>query len=154
MPAAKLSTKPNLTVIEVEGLVEFRRGLKKVSDDLPKLLKQKLKKAAEAAEFTAVKNYSKVYNSRSGGHIGTIKIRVTGDGVALAFGGTRFPAAGGQEFGSNRIGRFRPWTGPGPGGRGSMGRVIFPAVREEAEQTLREIEEAFDDLVKAAFPEP
>lgn len=149
--------------IAIEGLSDFRRALRRVSDDLPKLLKEQLKAAAEQAATRAHSRYVAQY-SRSSGKRGasgaskhtadTIRATATQSGSGLLFGGARYPWVPGQEFGSDRFKQFAPYTGVGPGGRGSMGRVIFPAVRDEAEGTERTLLAGFNDLARHAYPEP
>ena len=145
---------PEQSAIVIEGLTQFRRALKSISAELPKMLKQELKEAAAHAEFVAVQAYSRRYASRSGRTIRSIKIRATSTGVALAFGGPGFPYVGGQEFGAVGTVQFRPYTGRGPGGRGSRGRFIFPAVRGEGPEVIKELEDRLARLAKRAYPDP
>lgn len=140
--------------IAIEGLADFRRALKSVGAELPKMLKQELKEAAAHAEFVAVQSYSLRYQSHRGKTVRSIRIRATSTGVALAFGGAGFPYAGGQEFGAVGTKQFRPYTGRGPGGRGSRGRFIYPAVRGEGPEVIKELEERLERLAKRAYPEP
>ena len=148
--------------IEIEGLASFRKALKSISDDLPKMLQKELKEAAESAAERARVLYRKNY-TRSGGKRGssgaskhtvdTIRAAATQTGSSVKFGGVRYPWAAGQEFGSDRFKQFSPYTGKGPGGRGSWGRAIFPAVRDEREATTADIQRRFDDLARRAYPE-
>ena len=150
------------TAVAIEGLAEFRRALKHVSSELPKMLQKELKQAAESAADRARTRYTQNFR-RSGGRRGasgaskhtaaTIRAAATQTSASVMFGGARYPWAAGQEFGSNRYRQFFPYTGRGPGGRGSWGRVIFPAVRDEAEQTEADIKRRFDDLARRAYPE-
>lgn len=159
--------------VAIEGLTEFRRALKSVSDDLPKMLQAELKQAAESAADRARRRYAQQFGAGSGrrktvttsasgkrstrtrkGTAGTIRATATQTGASVAFGGARFPWVAGQEFGSNRYRQFFPYTGRGPGGKGSYGRVIFPAVRDEIEDTEADLLERFNTLAKRAYPEP
>lgn len=149
--------------IAIEGLTEFRRALKSVSDDLPEMLQKVLKEAAESAAGRARTRYAQNFTRSPGKRgasgaskhtIDTIRATATQTGASVAFGGARFPWAAGQEFGSNKYRQFFPYTGRGPGGKGSWGRGIFPAVREELESTEEGLQEQFSDLARRAYPEP
>ena len=149
--------------VAIEGLAEFRKALRAVSDDLPKMLQAELKQAAESAADRARSRYAQNF-TRSGGKRGssgaskhtidTIRATATQTGASVAFGGARYPWAAGQEFGSNKMRQFFPYTGKGPGGRGSWGRNIFPAVRDEVKSTEADVQRRFNDLARKAFPEP
>lgn len=140
--------------LAIQDLAGYRRALKQVNAELPKMLRAALKEAAKGAEFRAVKKWAQRYRSRRGKTVDSIKIRATETSVALAFGGPSFPYAKGQEFGSNKFRQFFPYTGPGPEGRGSEGRFIFPAVREEAPELEDELVESFNKIARVAYPEP
>lgn len=139
--------------IAIEGLTDFRRALKSVGAELPKMLQKELKAAGEHAEFQAVRAYHGKYRSHSGDTIGSIKLRATASSLALAFGGAGFPYAKGQEFGSDKTRQFRPFTGRLPGERGSAGRFIYPAVRGEGPELLSELERVMARLAKRAYPD-
>lgn len=150
MPKVK-AHDPN-TGIAIEGLTEFRNALRKINGEIPKMLREELKEAGKAAEFTAIRNYARRFTSRRGATVDSIKLRATPTSVALAFGGARFPYAGGQEFGSNKFRQFYPYAGSI--GRGGAGRVIYPAVREEGEQMIEELHERFNKVARTAYPDP
>ena len=141
------------TGIAIEGLATFRKALKSVGAELPKMLQKELKAAGEHAEFQAVRSYRGKYQSRRGKTINSIKLRATPTSLALAFGGTAFPYAKGQEFGSAKTKQFRPFTGRLPGERGSAGRFIYPAVRGEGPELLSELERVMAKLAKRAYPD-
>lgn len=150
---------PGPTVV-VEGLSEFRGALKAVSGELPKMLRLELKEAAEAAARRARERYAQNFGGgtsrrrRGKGTAGTIRAVASQSGAGVSIGGARYPWVPGQEFGSNKYRQFFPWTGPGPGNRGSWGRIIFPAVRDEAEDTVEDIATRFAILARRAYPEP
>lgn len=154
MPKPLPSTRSQDFGIGIEGLTEFRNALKHISGEIPKMLRDELKEAGRAAEFAAVRNYSRRFTSRSGKTINSIKLRATPTSVALAFGGPRFAWVKGQEFGSNKwsLRQFAPWTGRL--GRGSKGRVVWPAVREEGEQMIEELHDRLNKVARRAYPDP
>lgn len=151
------------TGVAIEGLAAFRRALKSISDELPKMLQKELKQAAESAADRARSRYARQF-TRSGGRRGasgaskhtvaTIRAAATQTSASVMLGGARYPWAAGQEFGSNRFRQFFPYTERGPGGKGSWGRVIFPAVREETANTEADVQRRFDALAKRAYPDP
>ena len=74
---------------------------------------------------------------------------------SYGFQGQRFSGGGttkalwpGLEFGSNRYRQFAPASGPGPNGRGSKGKFIYPTLRSLQPYIVREWENAFGDIVK------
>ena len=159
--------------VAIEGLAEFRKALRAVSADLPKRLQAELKQAAESAAERARRRYAQNFGAGSGrrktvtvsasgkrstrtrkGTAATIRAVASQTGSGVAFGGARFPWVAGQEFGSNRYRQFFPYTGKGPSGKGSWGRVIFPAVREEAPAVEKDLHRRFDALAKRAYPRP
>lgn len=146
--------------VKVEGLPEFRRALRKLGKELPKELKQIMKAAAERGVSRARRLYEGQYplqhsTRRSTGRTASKGIRVASSqtGAGIRFGGARYPYLLGQEFGSNKWPQFRPWTGPGPGGAGSMGRAIYPAARAEADAAAGQAVRGFDRLARRAFPD-
>ena len=148
--------------VAIEGLADFRRALRAVSDDLPKMLAKELKEAAESAAERARGRYAQNFTRSVGKRgasgaskhtVNTIRAASTQTSASVAFGGARYPWAAGQEFGSNKLRQFFPYTGKGPGGKGSWGRVIFPAVRDEVESTEADVQRRFNDLARRAFPD-
>ena len=53
---------------------------------------------------------------------------------------------GGSEFGSNKFKQFPIWSGSQ--GRGSRGYFIYPTLREEQPNIIRQWEEAFSKIAK------
>ena len=53
---------------------------------------------------------------------------------------------GGSEFGSNKFKQFPIWSGSQ--GRGSRGYFIYPTLREEQSNIIRQWEEAFSKIAK------
>lgn len=144
---------PDEFSVRIEGLDEFRRELKRLGKEATKLLNDTLKRALSPAQRQARREYVARY--RSGRTERTIKARSSGRATGLAFGGPRYPYAPGQEFGSNRYKQFAPWSGPAPGGKGSQGRFIFPAVRAQAKPVERELQRGFLEVARrTAFREP
>lgn len=143
--------------VAVEGLAAYRRALKSIAVQLPKDLQKQLKAVAETAAARARSNYQRRFQSSRRtrkGTADTIRALATQTGASVAFGGARYPWVPGQEFGSDKFKQFAPWSGPGPGGHGSAGRVIYPAVRDEQEATMTDVQHRLDELARSAYPDP
>ena len=74
---------------------------------------------------------------------------------SYGFQGQRFSGGGttkmlwpGLEFGSSKYAQFAPASGPGPHGRGSRGKFIYPTLRALQPYIVKEWESAFGDIVK------
>lgn len=149
--------EPTFTVA-IEDLARFRAGLRQFGREAAKELQRLLQAAAQRALPRAQARYRSQFHTGTGQgkHTeDTLAARASQTGAALAFGGAKFPWGPGQEFGSNRYRQFFPYTGKGPNGKGSWGRVIFPTVREEAEPIARDLEPALEALARrTAFPDP
>lgn len=123
----------DIQVTGVEGLRDLARDLKRVDPVLAKKLQQANKTAASHVADEGTRRYSAQYERRSGRGAGSIRALATAQRAQVAFGSDRAPYVAGQEFGSNEFRQFYPWTGKAPGGKGSMGRFIYPAIRSEAD---------------------
>jgi hypothetical protein len=123
----------NQMLVRIEGLTETRRAFLKVDRALPKMLRLEANEAARGIVQGAQRKRTRLWRDRSGKTTRSIRARSTQAKARVLFGGTRFPWARGQEFGSyrNNYKQFTPWSGPPPGGgAGSRGHFLWPAVRE------------------------
>lgn len=136
--------------IQVEGLREFRRELKKVDSALPKELRKANKQAAELIIKEARANYPAIYTPRTGRALGAIKPASTQTAVRVAMDGARAPYIYGQEFGSRRLKRFQ--RGPSRGGSGAPGNFFYPAIRKMRPRLIELYGKLLDDLAAKAFP--
>ena len=136
--------------IEVEGLGELTRALRRVDRELPRELRRETKRAADRVAVRAQQGYRRAYRQRTGKHARRIRATASQRSAAVLYGGARYPEAPGQEFGSNRYPQFAPWTGQGPGGRGSRGRFLFPAAQAEAPRFGKQVERSLRALLKRA----
>ena len=64
----------------------------------------------------------------------------------LSGGGTTQQLWGGAEFGSNKKKQFPVWSGKE--GRGSRGWFIYPTLRAEQPEILKQWETGFSDIIK------
>lgn len=134
-------------VTGVEGLRDLARDLKRVEPALAKKLQRANKAAAEHIASAARGRYVAKHPSRSGKGAASIRGLASQSRAQVAFGSARAPYVVGQEFGSNRFRQFSPWSGKGPGGRGSEGNFVYPAIRAEAEK----LPEIYADLLDEAL---
>ncbi|HKY57854.1 MAG TPA: hypothetical protein VJL80_07435 [Aeromicrobium sp.] len=131
--------------IEVHGLRELNRALKKVEGGTPNALRDTNKKVAESVTSKA--------RSRATGlggvaaHVApSLRANAGATSAAVAGGGAAYPMFGGAEFGAIRFKQFQPWRGNGS----DAGYFLYPAIRDEAPNIESEYREALDDLIRKA----
>lgn len=138
--------------IFVKGLDDFRKGLRKLGPEYQKKLGQANKRAAQAVVDRAVALYGQRYTVRRGRVIKTIKALAQARAAKVRLGSNSVPQALGQEFGSNRLAQFKPWSGPAPGGVGSRGHFFYQAIREETPKLAETYLDLLDEVAKGAYP--
>lgn len=133
--------------VQVAGLKEFVRELRKADRELPKAIRQaNLDVAKEVAEGTRAS-----FSSRGG-----VAPKVASSVRALAqqaraqvgIGGARYPYALGSEFGSVRYKQFPPWRGSGPG----AGYSLYPTIRSMRDEISQKYLDRIADATSGAFP--
>lgn len=134
-------------------LREFRAQLRALGGDWTKRLRKVNSNVAKQASAAIKSAYSAQFPRRSGAGASSIRAQAGQTDAAVAFGGSRAPYVVGQEFGSNRYAQFRPWTGRGPGGKGSRGRFAYPTLREMTPDIKEQHGKEIDDLFREAFPD-
>lgn len=149
--------------IYVAGLKELRNELKRMEPGLQREIQRENKAFASRVVPRVQAAYSTQYpkpttkrkrTARRKGTVSQIRAVATQTSSGIRIGGARYPWMVGQEFGSNRLKQFAPWTGPGPGGRGSRGRYLYPTVRAEMPNVLKRYQmEVIDKVAARAFPE-
>lgn len=147
----------------IPGLRAFRNELRKMEAGLPKELQRANKefatrmvplvRAEYARHFPKQGSQRRSRRQRAGRTMDQVRARATQTTAAVAIGGARYPHMLGQEFGSNRYKQFAPWTGRAPDGRGSAGRFLFPTIREEAPELVKEYGEVVSRVASGAFPQ-
>lgn len=122
-------------VLRVEGLTEFRKGLRTAGKNLPKALTRAHKTVANLVAETARPNLK-----TKGGKPARSRISASGtqSGAAVKVTG---PTAFGDEFGGGnrpRTRQFRPFLG-------TTGYAVYPAIRKN-----RKVIEAvyFDEVIR------
>jgi hypothetical protein len=145
--------------LQVHGLRELRRELRRISTELPKEVKRINIEVAErivlpearrrgAASRLNVAGGQARLGSRG---VATIKATRQQGKAGVQLGGARVPWGPGSEWGS---------TGRNPRARMfprrsgvSKGFILYPAVREKEPEIREAYAEMMDDLLKQAFPE-
>lgn len=145
--------------IEVEGLAEFRRDLRKLGTELPRELRKLNKSAAEL-----VVDEARARAQSLGGvaaHVApSLKAQAQGASAAVKLGGNRYPMAGGAEFGAGRNtpratargrvagwNQFPEWTG----NSSDAGRFLYPAIRARQADVIELYGDGIEQLAQRAF---
>jgi hypothetical protein len=136
------------------GLKEFTRDLRRVDKEFPRQVARAMRKAAKHVEGDARSRYARRYRQGASGRstrsVKGIAAFASSWEAGIKFGDDRRPWLIGQEFGSNRYQQFRPWTGAGPGGKGSHGRFIWPAIREEMDTVSDQLADDLMGILRGA----
>lgn len=143
--------------VRVEGLSELNKALRDIGPEARAELKAASKKVADFVAADA-----KAAAASLGGVAAKVAPSITpragiGGTAGVAFGGARYPMAGGAEFGAGRdrmrnrksgqyVGyrQFQPWRGSGS----SAGYFLYPSIRRDADRIITEFTTALDEVVK------
>jgi hypothetical protein len=138
--------------VEVKGLKDFRRELKRLGPEFPKELRAA---NLEAAEVVAKETQRRVPRGphEGGGRVQplhtSVRALASQTRGQVAIGGARSPHGPPYEFPGATIGRR--------GATGARTRIrtqpsLFPAIASEREEVVEVYGEAIDRLTKRAFP--
>jgi hypothetical protein len=133
--------------VEVHGLDDFRRELRKLADDLPReltdanfqvatLVSQDAKQRASGVSRGARKSAESLSAAR------------TQAAAKVRMGGSRYPFAAGFEFGSIRYPQFPAWRGSGP----TAGYWLYPSIRANNDRIVDMYGDLLDRITREAFP--
>lgn len=151
--------------VYIAGLRELRNELKRIEPGLQREMQRENKSFAARMVPQVQSAYNAIYpkptskkkragGGRRKGTVSQIRAVATQTSSGIRIGGARYRYMLGQEFGSNKYPQFAPWTGPGPSGRGSRGRFLYPTVRGELPSVVKRYQtEVIDKVVARAFPE-
>ena len=141
--------------VDVQGLKEFSRDLKRINAELPKQLR---KAGLGVAKLVAAEARTR---ARSGTRIQrkaatAIKAQAGAARASVAVKPTaKVPFALGAFFGAKRYPQFEPWVGStwkaGVAGEGPY--AINPAIVALEDQIVAVYAEAVDEITKQAFPD-
>lgn len=133
--------------VEVHGLDDFRRELRRLADDLPRELAD-----ANHQVATLVANEAQ---QRAGGvsrgarkAAESLSAARTQAAAKVRMGGARYPFAAGFEFGSIRYPQFPPWRGSGE----TAGYWLYPSIRANNDRIVDMYGELLDGITRRAFP--
>lgn len=144
-----------VTFVGIVGLREFRRALRSMDRDLPKLITKANREIVEPVVERARRRYSRLYRSRSGKAKRSIRGLATQTKATVAVGRPRLPYVLGQEFGSNQGPNTRqfPRYLPAPSGRGGLGYFYYPSIREGLQELrAKHYIDALDRAAAQAYP--
>lgn len=136
--------------IQIDGLAEFRRDLKKIDEELAKELRTDLLSIArEIAIETAIR-----VPRRSGAAAGSIRAGVSGNNAYVQGGKASVAYYGWLDFGGRTPVKGNPrsvgpWKDSGPGPQG--GRYIYPTIRRNEREIEAKAQQAFDKAAEAAL---
>lgn len=131
--------------VEVHGLAELNRALKKVEGGTPNALREANKKVATTVA-TKARGRAAAAGSTLAHVAPSIRAVAGATSAGVSGGGAAFPMFGGAEFGSIRYKQFQPWRGNGP----DAGYAVYPTIRDEAPNITEEYREVLDTLIRKA----
>lgn len=141
--------------VDVEGLVELQRELRKIDAAFPRTLRVANNRVAQIVA-DAAKTRAESLGGVAAKSAASIRVQSGQREAAVKIGGARYPFALGAEFGSHQYRQFDPWTGnqwTDPEGL-SVGYFLHPAIR--AEVASGRVRDAYgreiEQLTRAAFP--
>ena len=134
--------------VQVEGLREFQRELRKLGDDLPRELAAANKQVAELVVDKAQRRAATVSPGarKSAESLSAARMQRI---AAIRLGGNRHPYAAGYEFGSIRHPQFPPWRGSDA----NAGYFLYPTIRRENDAIVEVYADLIDAIARAAFPD-
>jgi hypothetical protein len=127
--------------IHIEGLREFSQGLKRLDDDMPKVLRLGLNSVAGVVVDQAQPRVA----SRSGRARRSVRAKSTRTAVRVAGGGKRVPYYGWLDYGG-KVGRSRSVVRP----FNKQGRYIYPAYYANRDKFDVMLEDALIDVARQA----
>lgn len=141
--------------MDVVGLREMRRDLKRIDNELVKGLNQSLKEAAQPIVDDARHRYRLRYPKKTGSKTSEKGMRAAisygGAAVRIGRSGKRYRYLIGQEFGAKKYKQFPTWR-PHPSGRGARGYFFWPAINDGADDVHNEIEKVLKRATRSSPP--
>jgi hypothetical protein len=133
--------------VKVTGLRELNKSLKALGPEAQKELKTA---SRDVATFVAadVKSAAAALGGVAAHVAPSIGVVGGVSGAGVAFGGARYPMAGGAEFGAYKYKQFKPWRGNGQ----DAGYFVYPTIRRDADKIATEFTAAVDKVIDKRFP--
>ena len=127
--------------IRIDGLREFNRALRQLDNELPRMLRLAMNKAAGV-----VVDYGQAHMVRRTGRAArTIKARSTRTSVRVSEGSSRARYVPWLDFGG-KVGRARSVSRPYISG----GRYLYPALTDKRDEIKAALESALGEVVEAS----
>jgi hypothetical protein len=140
--------------VQIDGLKDFNRSLRRVDAQLPKVTRQAHAEYAREVRDAARSNarslpgksrFARLISSSAGQNFAAVRVRAA------------HPAAAGWVFGAIQFRQFRRWVGKqapadGFGDFGPGSYAVSPAIRTEAPRVLDEYHRRVQNLFKLAYP--
>lgn len=130
--------------VQVEGLNELNRALRGLGG-------AEMQKELKEAGLEVAKDVTAAARSKAmsvGGVAAkvapSLKAAGRNTGAGVSMGGSRYPFAGGAEFGSLQYAQFKPWRGSDSG----AGYFLYPTIRDKSETIASTYQDAVDELVR------
>ena len=146
--------------IDVSDLKRFDAELRSLGGEFEKGLQPVLKSWASGVVPKVQARLSARYPAIAASGRVPVRAGASRSGATIAFGRPGgFPGQSGWvvpfglEFGSNRRKQFFPWTGRGPRGMGSAGRIFYPTLREEIPDMVDDLGDRILEISARAFPD-
>lgn len=128
--------------VDVQGLAEFRRELRRVDAELPDRLKAANVELAGHVVAGAQGRAGTVSRMAAKAAESLRPARTVG-GAAVYLGNAATPFAMGAEFGSVRFRQFEPWRGSG----GGAGYFLYPEIRAQRDRIIERYRQVLDELL-------
>ena len=148
-----MARKPEMK-IEVEGLKDLQKELRRVDKSWAKELQQANKKVAEDEVVPYARARAQESRTSYAGNttrlgsrgVNSIRAGASGRAALVRAGGAKVPYFHGHEWGTKG-------TYPQFPGKQKDGHIIFPVLKERREQIIEAYGTSVDELMKRAFPE-
>lgn len=138
--------------VHIEGLAEFRDGLRHYGRKYPLALTAANRKVAKEVG-TAARSKAQSLGSVAAKTAPAVGWKASGTLASVTLDGVKAPYAFGAEFGALQYPQFKPWKGNGP----EAGYFLYPTIREKSEGGFIKdtyLDLMVDELAKRAFPIP
>ena len=140
--------------VQLIGQREFVRDLRRVGVEFPRMVSAAMRTAAKTVEGTARARYTQRFKQGTSGRrtrsVRGIVATASSTQAGVKLDGESRPWLAGQEFGSDRLKQFSPWTGSTQSGAGSNGRFLYPAIREDLPGVVDQLTDDLERIVSAA----
>jgi hypothetical protein len=135
--------------VEISGLKQLLRDVRRVENDLPREMRQRLIPVSQAVMARARGRAQSLGGVQAHAVRRGLRAGATQNSAWIKLLGTREPTIFGAEFGGGRrktTRQFPPWRGSG----GGAGYFVFPTIRGMSGDITQQLEDAVGDLIRRA----